>query len=230
MDKRKFAKQLKADSRQAFLAPDGRVYVLRRVSTMDLIKHKWLEVQAARDAQAALDGVEKDQRADFDREQLQKVKDPEERKELEGKLKRQHEHNVALALQKAEDSITRSPESLAQYFARVHAYVCASVVGGADPSPGDVVGAVSMPARDKVFDLRFCLDEADEHLPDENDDRPVVMWVETLDEGTRAWLCAAASTLSASPVSAFRVGSSDSRGAGSDGSSVRAPTQPTAEG
>lgn len=215
-----FAKSLKAEQRRAVLAPDGRIYILRRVNAGDLAEHRWVELQAANDAARALVEMQREQGRRHQVEQLKGLP-PEEREAAAAKLLEQDAYNEQLAQQKALEGLTRSPAAVAQHEARINAYVCAGVVGGLShedteahlaalagpkkggPKKGQKAAAAPqvgpLDALPAMFDaVSFVLLERDEDVDAGR------LWVGNIDGGTRGWLCGHVSHLSQNPLGSFR--------------------------
>jgi len=194
-----FAVELRKEATMCVLAPDGRVYKIKRIRAANLADQKVAELLGQQDAVEALISFQREQKAEadaFKKENMTKAA----RKKWEAKQKEREEHNKAAAAAVAMRNITKSPQRLQALLERADAYCCAGVVGGSFVVPESFeVGAEVPEDQCDVIPFRLVLNEADAD-PDAD-----LIWVGMLDEETRQVLCGRVSELSAAPrVRPFR--------------------------
>lgn len=204
-----FLSGLKADSERCVLAPDGRVYKIRRIKAADMAEHAVAELVGAMEVEAELKKLQAEQKAEAAAWKAEHVT-PEDLEEFKAKEEDRAAHAMRMAHMATIRALGRTPKVAGMQLARIDAYCCAGVVAGGtfkgeppepnypDANPTQYVGLVNE-ADCELVEVRFCQGKAEENL------EGGVGWIGRVDEETRGWLCGAVSRLSGSPsVAPFR--------------------------
>lgn len=196
-----FLQSLKRDATRCVVAPDGRVYQIRRIRSADLAQHAVAELVGGVEVHAEIERIKAEQKAAERQYKIERT--PKEQRQ---KAKENAEAAAAHAEQTANLALmrmlSRSPARFAQFAERIDAYCAAGIIGGGTytgPELGEgFVGQVPE-SECEIEALAFVVAEEAEDLDAGKG------WVGRIDQTTRNWLCGAISTLSGSPsVAPFR--------------------------
>ena len=233
-----FLANLKTETTRCVMAPDGRVYKLRRINSLDMAGHKRAELLGQQAAAEELQRLQKEAKEKAEQWKLDSIDDPEEKAKRKKNMEAWAETAQAKAIQQILSHMTRDEKTTAMYLGRVDAYCCAGIVGGhwwdgegpdplidwieehkkpnyPDEEPVAYIGRVPE-ARCHIVSVRFAEKEDGEDLGEG------IGWIGDIDEQTRQWLCGQVSDLSGSAiVKPFRRPPGRAPTAGRDGETLQ---------